>query len=68
VSDVRDLIVEAVKVHLDPDDVLIFRCDQQITCDQASRIKALAQEVFINHRVLVLGPGVDIEIYQDAPQ
>lgn len=56
--------------ELKPDDVLVFECDDRITCDAAQRIKETAETVWPGRRVVVLEKGLHLKIVagSEAPR
>lgn len=62
--------IEAVqRLILQPGEVLVVRCPDNITIEQAHRVKELVSEKLriSPDRVLVLGNGIAVEVVKTAP-
>ncbi|MFA6204490.1 MAG: hypothetical protein WC710_15030 [Gallionella sp.] len=59
-------IFEAVKIlQLQPDDVVVFRCDMFLSMDQRERIMGLLKNQFTDNKILILDGGADIDILRE---
>lgn len=58
-------VVDVRRVALHPGDVVVARtAGPYITAEQAHSIRDLLRQTFPGHEVLVLGPGVDIDVVE----
>lgn len=57
----------AAVVSLNPGDVLLFRCHQNLTNDQRAKAAAVLDEVFPGHETMILDGGQDIAVLRPQP-
>lgn len=50
------------RLALQPGDVVIIRTAEIISAETAARLREHCRRVFEGHEVLVLGPGVSVEV------
>lgn len=53
---------EARRLSLGPDDVVVVQCGTTTPTEAMVRIKALAESVFPDNKVIVLGGGAQLEV------
>ena len=53
-------------VNLGPTDVIVVEVNAPITRDHMGRIKAALQEVWPNHKSLILGPEMRLTVLSEA--
>ncbi len=50
------------KLDLGPDDIVVVRCSENFNVDRIERIGKTVKEAVGDHKVLVLTPGLSIEV------
>lgn len=58
----RRLLSDVKRLNLKENDIIIFRTKTQLSLDAITNIRASLQPVFVNHKILILEEGADIEL------
>lgn len=62
-----DQMIEALKVlKTEPGDVVVIRCKQHLTAENAEHLLGVAKSVIKNNKVAILDGGMDIEVLRQA--
>lgn len=50
------------RLELRPGDVVVIRVSEHISAETAARVRSYCSQAFAGHEVLVLGPGMSVEV------
>ena len=65
--DLPDEVTDVNVLRLQPDDVVVVRCDEALQLDVADAVRRQVMTVFPDHQVLVLA-GMHLEVARPDPE